>query len=579
MHLPLFDNQQDDQTQDQGFRLGWVMAGAVSAGAYTAGVMDFMMEALQKWSLQKRAGAADIPQHQVQLHALAGASAGGMCAGILTSSLRQLHYGPTSLKPDPDSKSIFYQAWVGRVSLDNLLRCDDLKDGKTYKAPVSFFNITSTPEIPSIKDYGLTVPAGTQANWPDWVHDPLPVFVTVTNLHGVPYNLNFTGGGTDLQLNMHRHADYMLYALSAQGKCYQNATPLDYCQGNQAGSWSDFGNALLATGAFPLAFPPHKLPRTTDFYDQIQFPYAEMNGNIYYKEIKPDWPQDLTPNQYALWTVDGGAMNNEPFDLAHQAIVDKTGRNRREADKATRMMILIDPFPGKEEPASMYEQDVSLFGAVKKLFAAMQQQSRFKMEELILFQEQQISSRFMIAPKAGRQKNPLASSSLGSFGGFLEIDWRHHDYLLGRMNAQKFLMDWLVVSADHPLMIGKNPQLNAEGKARIIPLVDGMDRLSAAVDLPEGQYQLPKPIKWHPQQVTDLVAKIMKRLSYLGTAQIKSQQGKQKKSAGGILNWITKQLVYLYLGIGIFFLKRQMRKSMEQGIVNQLRSRDLLSSE
>ena len=35
-----------DQTEKPGFQIGIAMAGAVSAGAYTAGVFDFLMEAL-----------------------------------------------------------------------------------------------------------------------------------------------------------------------------------------------------------------------------------------------------------------------------------------------------------------------------------------------------------------------------------------------------------------------------------------------------------------------------------------------------------------------------------------------------
>ena len=32
-----------------GFEIGLVMAGAVSAGAYTAGVVDFLIRALDQW--------------------------------------------------------------------------------------------------------------------------------------------------------------------------------------------------------------------------------------------------------------------------------------------------------------------------------------------------------------------------------------------------------------------------------------------------------------------------------------------------------------------------------------------------
>jgi len=41
------------------------MAGAVSAGAYTAGVMDYLIEALQEWQRRKDAGLPDTPSHKV----------------------------------------------------------------------------------------------------------------------------------------------------------------------------------------------------------------------------------------------------------------------------------------------------------------------------------------------------------------------------------------------------------------------------------------------------------------------------------------------------------------------------------
>ena len=36
------------------FKIGLCMAGAVSAGAYTAGVMDYLIEALDEWEKQKK---------------------------------------------------------------------------------------------------------------------------------------------------------------------------------------------------------------------------------------------------------------------------------------------------------------------------------------------------------------------------------------------------------------------------------------------------------------------------------------------------------------------------------------------
>ena len=39
---------------DRAFELGLVMAGAISAGAYTAGVLDFLFEALDAYNEEKR---------------------------------------------------------------------------------------------------------------------------------------------------------------------------------------------------------------------------------------------------------------------------------------------------------------------------------------------------------------------------------------------------------------------------------------------------------------------------------------------------------------------------------------------
>jgi len=63
------------------FKLGINMAGAISAGAYTAGVLDFLTEALDEWHKAKAQGET-VPAHDVSIEVISGASAGGMCAAI-----------------------------------------------------------------------------------------------------------------------------------------------------------------------------------------------------------------------------------------------------------------------------------------------------------------------------------------------------------------------------------------------------------------------------------------------------------------------------------------------------------------
>src|ERR1051325_9114540 len=74
-------------TPDDTFYIGLCMAGAVSAGAYTAGVIDYLIEALQKW--EDLRGQPGVPRHRVEIPIMVGASAGGMTSILTAASLTQ----------------------------------------------------------------------------------------------------------------------------------------------------------------------------------------------------------------------------------------------------------------------------------------------------------------------------------------------------------------------------------------------------------------------------------------------------------------------------------------------------------
>lgn len=123
--------------RNEPFELGICMAGAVSAGAYTAGVMDFLIEALDTWE-QKR-GEKDVPTHQVVVKAIGGASAGGMTGIIAASALNN----PIEHVKEADPKNVlkeqtknkFYNSWVDLLQEDMfslLLKTDDIEKAKVY---------------------------------------------------------------------------------------------------------------------------------------------------------------------------------------------------------------------------------------------------------------------------------------------------------------------------------------------------------------------------------------------------------------------------------------------------------------
>src|SRR5262245_59933100 len=107
------------------FELGLSLAGAISAGAYTAGVLDFLIEALDAW----HADPENV--HKVVLHNTSGASAGSVCATILAGLLQ--YDFPHCRIPSPHlpasgfgADNPLFDSWVNSIDAQNLLEHRDL---------------------------------------------------------------------------------------------------------------------------------------------------------------------------------------------------------------------------------------------------------------------------------------------------------------------------------------------------------------------------------------------------------------------------------------------------------------------
>jgi hypothetical protein len=155
--------------------------------------------------------------------------------------------------------------------------------------------------------------------------------------------------------------------------------------------------------------------------------------------------------------VDGGLINNEPFEIARRYLANGVQPNERDADKARKAMILVDPFPNHAElPKEPAPDDVRLTSVIPGFFGTLVDQARFKPEELALARSDRVFSRFAIVPSRpsttdeGR-RYPIACGILGGFGGFLHQSFRRHDYLLGRRNAQAFLRWSFMLAETNPL--------------------------------------------------------------------------------------------------------------------------------
>lgn len=448
-------------TPEGTFEIALVLAGAVSAGAYTAGVLDFLVEALDAWYERKAADPDSVPKHDVVVRAITGASAGGMNGAILAAACGYRFPHVTTDTPLWEAaKNPFYRPWVQQIDISALLGTEDIKSRRME----SLLDCTVLQRIADdvVSYTGPSVDSAVRL----WLKDPFQLTLTLTNLRGVPFKVEFSGAPNKSH-SMVLHADSLSFAAPVSHAAPSGAYPphvvtLPLSRSPHDPRWESLAQAAQATGAFPLALRPIRLLRHKDDY-AWRFVYPTPgSGTAQVRWSKPDWPGG-GPSEYPFHAVDGGTMNNEPFDIAHQALAGQTGRNPRDARSANRAVVMIDPFtdrPVCDEPAreSLVTLACSLIGALK-------QQARFKPADLVLAQSETVFSRFIIAPlrEHGGSECAVVSGGLGAFLGFFAEEYRRHDFLLGRANCQKFLREFFVLPPDNPLFAADRDAHEAGG--------------------------------------------------------------------------------------------------------------------
>jgi predicted acylesterase/phospholipase RssA len=445
------DRAKSDPPRDDTFEIALVIAGGQSAGCYSAGVLDFLFEALDAWYVARQS-RPDLPNHHVRFKIIVGSSAGGLNAALAAIALRY-RFPPANklsrMHPETDRANPFYRAWVQDIDVTNLLATDDFS-GDT--APASVLN--SAYLTRKVADYlDFTGEAEADASSRSYLEDPLPVRIMVSNLDGVPYDIRFTAErGDDREPLLHHmslHQDHVAFQRVLFGPdpspSMPDHQPLPQANDKDSPAWRTIGDAALATVAFPFLFEQRRIGRPNTDYD-YRFAYYESPDAPVYAAGFPGARRE----HMSFEALDGGVMNNEPFELAHDALAGTRGQNPRAGKDAKRAVILIDPFVDPMEPDASTSAR-SLIGVVGRLFGAFKDQSRFKHIDLELAQSDEVYSRFMIAPvrKLGRRTiygdRALASRPLAALLGYLSIHYRHHDFMLGRENCHRFLRDWFVL--------------------------------------------------------------------------------------------------------------------------------------
>lgn len=508
-------------TADPTFYLGLTMAGAISAGAYTGGVLDVLLEALDKHNARFEAGkatgwtgpTADNPRHRVVLRVISGTSAGGVSAGLAVAGLigarlatdgpngEQIGTGGSGNHTAPGGYVYTYDyilkplhhVWVEALDLwrdeggrgpEGFLTLGDLKDtdlgdGQTMPRPLaSLLNSDHIDKAASDALQNITWSGSPYR----FLSQDLDLFLTTTNLQGVPYEVRFSGssgddgaGHTMAQHSTVRHFRVPGLGTIPKGSSWLEAwddqgitltlpasadAQIDFEDRNE--TWRGFRDASIATGAFPVGLASRVIEAEARDLGLSEGREASTGGawpiDVNPKlcgdddtvlDIRPrprlgSGTEPNTPTPYVA--VDGGVANNEPFELARFTLREPMvegactlpgekflAPNPRNAHDADRAVLMIDPFPeGPVFSPMSLEQAQALRGiipAISKLLPALINQARFKPGELIEASSDKVHSRYLIAPSrrlsTGETSedvrlNESGSNAIasGSFGGF-----------------------------------------------------------------------------------------------------------------------------------------------------------------
>ncbi|SHM80686.1 patatin-like phospholipase family protein [Mucilaginibacter sp. OK098] len=538
----------DNPKPNPAFQLGICMAGAVSAGAYTAGVMDYLLEALTTY--EEKRGKDGFPSHKVEIPVMGGASAGGMTAIITAAALQQGITPITTPLSDPQEErpeNILYHSWVDLTARDMFSKM--LDNGDIGTDVVSALNCQFIDEVAQ----RAIRPAGT-VKWqemPAFFPGKLKLFTTLSNLEGFTYDIAFKSAEPSSfhPYYMQLHNDYACFELLRPGEqpTSDGWMPLNINSGENTRAAMD---AAMATGAFPVGLRSRIVSRTENTANN-----NPLYDNKTLKAIKID------RDPYNSLNVDGGMINNEPFDKVRELLMDITDQREQDAyesyDTFKSTVLMIAPFPStKPQAISLGDKLLHVVGLT---LSAMISQMRAKASQIKDAMNPTCAGQYLIDPSRTIHKNTpeqktiqgeraIACGALGGFSGFLNKEFRVHDYFLGRYNCQVFLQQYFTISA---ASLSINP-IFKEGYAGVKDLSPFTAKDGGIQIIPVGNQPLAMPDinfsggnkKW-PEQSWDNIEQYSDAL----------EQRIQKV----IMNVTTyNPVAKFFLGIGTFILLRGM---------------------
>jgi hypothetical protein len=603
-------------TEEKKIYLGICMAGAITAGSYTAGVMDYLFETLENWQFCKdeniRAREAgkriddwpypSVPMYDVIIQIISGASAGGMCAAITTSMLAE----GVKANDFAYKNSKLYKAWIELADGDERdSTIKKLLDTSDIKVADGLESLLNSKVLDNLCDKVITVVE--EPKFPKYVSEDLDILTTITNLRGKPYHIKFKSDGKDKEHTMILHRDFMHFRMGEEANPRSVKTdflPLDFRVPNHV---EMLKATALATGAFPIGLSARGLSRSEQYYNS-------KTSNIVGDEKATLSP--IPDRDYHSLNIDGGALNNEPFGETERILKSKLKQEcANNTNKTKYSIIMIDPFPSSKEDLEdinkldndgmgKADYDKRITKVAKRIIATLRAQNLFKTDDIRDSFDNNIFLKFIMYPS-----HPICSASLEAFGGFLYRDFREYDYQLGRRNAQKFLRCHFKIPFNSPVNkeydeIHEEWPADAIAKLKLrendneyLPIIPMVSILGEKLeDVEDGkiphhlQVNLDEaPPKIGLSKIKSLNKPIANRILAIATAfkDLKAEVSNEYKEAEKLLkkawhkrtlNYIGKPLTVLGISLGGLYLKYRGQYQLSHGLLKYILA-DLLKKD
>ncbi|MBN3518727.1 hypothetical protein JYB62_01830 [Algoriphagus lutimaris] len=435
------------------FQLGICLPAALSGGAYTAGVMDYLVEALDEWEKKKKTHSPEeVPQHFVNLSLIGGSSEMGLTALIHALAIKK-EFEPVSSIPNQSNilacipTNPFYNTWVDFMEESyqgpaipiflEILKAKDLSKANGSLSLDSDFlekevnqKLETAIKQNSIRTYAP--PSFDSFTYPSYFHR----LIAISNHQEEIF-------GKTPPLDQIDEINFIFSKSEVKKRGWNQMAPL-FLE-----TILRYKLAALAKKDFEnFAKGDNQNPSTRQLMDLLWL--IHISG------------RSIAKSEFDL-TEEGDAelLNLKIFEKVRSKLNSKWGLNLLKENESAisqkTKVVMVNPYFGKSGKKSLGNDYLDSSKSGNYVISPV----RYTFNSM---GEREVEGN-----------NAIACSSLDGLGGFVCKQFRIHDFFLGRANCEKFLRDHFTISPEYDKSIQDKGygKMDDKNKSDFVSKVDG----------------------------------------------------------------------------------------------------------